>query len=56
MEALITVNRRTQFDGVDTRPSWTKPSEGLLGNARKCRRLGKWPTHARFGEKDVEVF
>mgnify|MGYP001487469479 CR=1 FL=1 len=54
MEALITVNRLTQFGGVDARPSWRNPSEGLVGNPRKCRRLGVCPTDTSLGELDVK--
>ena len=53
MEALITLNRRTQFGGEGARPSWTIPSEGLVGNPRKCRRLGAGPTDTSFGGLDV---
>ena len=44
MEALITLNRRTQYSGVDARPSWKSPSSGLMERPRKCRRLGECPT------------
>ena len=49
MEALITVNRRTQFAGVGARPNWTTPNSGLMSQPRKCRRLGACPTDKSIG-------
>ena len=49
MEALIEVNRRTQFAGVGARPNWTTPESGLMFQPRKCRKLGACPTGGSLG-------
>ena len=49
MEALIEVNRRTQFAGVGARPNWTTPDSGLMFQPRKCRKLGACPTGGSLG-------
>ena len=52
MEALINLNRRTQYSGVDARPDWKTPSSGLLWKPRKCRRLGECPTDVSLKDGD----
>ena len=46
MEALITVNRRTQFTGKRARPE----NVADLMNLKKCRRLGACPTGPPLGD------
>ena len=56
MEALVTLNRRTRYSGVDVRPNWNTPSSGLMGpERRKCRRLGACPTHEPLEMGDPTV-